>query len=138
MLPRASISGGLKNAVKATHDLDTKAGRAWVQADVNVPLPRRETLYIIGPFTLFLKSRRLTAFVRAEASKDQKEVALSDRTLLLTNMETMVAGQIMVTLQDVSSATPPAFSLISSSTPKNPHSSDDALNTGYAGINLRR
>ncbi len=60
-----------------------------MRADVNVPLPGRETLFIIGPFTLFLKSRRLTAFVRAEASKDQKEVALSDRTLLLTNSEAM-------------------------------------------------
>ncbi|MEP0145359.1 MAG: hypothetical protein ABJE77_10435 [Tateyamaria sp.] len=102
MLPRANIPGGVKNAVKVTHDLDTKAGRAWVQADVNVPLPGRETLFTIGPFTLFLKNSRLTAFVRAEASKDQKEVALSDRALLLTNIEAVVGGQIMVTLQDVS------------------------------------
>lgn len=101
MLPRAKIPGGLKNAVKVTHDLDTKAGRAWVQADVNVPLPGRETLFTIGPFTLFLKNSRLTAFVRAEASKDQKEVGLSDQALLLTNIEAVVAGQIMVTLEDV-------------------------------------
>lgn len=101
MLPRAAVPGGLANAVKLTHDLDTKAGRAWVQADVNVPLPGRETLFSIGPFTLFLRDSRLNAFVRAEASKDQKEAALSDQALLITNIDAVVAGQVMVTLEDV-------------------------------------
>lgn len=101
MLPRAALPGGVTEAVKVTHDLDAKVGRAWVQADVNVTLPAREPMFTIGPFTLFLKDTLLTAFIRAEASKDQSEVALSDQALLLTTIEAVVAGQVMVTLQDV-------------------------------------
>ncbi|MBG6162814.1 gas vesicle protein [Labrenzia sp. EL_195] len=101
MLPRAALPSDLKDAVKVTHDLDTKAGRAWVQADVNIPLPAREPMFSIGPFTLFLKNTLLRAFVRAEASKDQDQVALSDKALLLTTIEAVVAGQTMVTLEDV-------------------------------------
>lgn len=101
MLSGARIPGSLSNAIKVTHDLDTKVGRAWIQADVNVPLPGRETMFTIGPFTLFLRDTLLNAFMRAEASRDQDEVQLSDLALLRTNLEAVVAGQVMVTLQDV-------------------------------------
>ena len=101
MLRSAVIPGSVSNAIKVTHDLDAKAGRAWIQADVNVSLPGREPMFTIGPFTLFLKDTLLNAFMRAEASKDQEDVALSDRSLIKTTIEAVVAGQVMVTLQDV-------------------------------------
>ncbi len=101
MLPSTKLPGGMTNAVKVTHDLDTKAGRAWVQADVDLPLPGREKMFSIGPFTLFLKDSELKAQVRAEASKNQKEVATRDFARLTTKIEAVVSGQIMVTLENV-------------------------------------
>lgn len=101
MLPSAKLPEGLRQVVRLSHDLDAKAGRAWVQADLDVPLPGRQPMFSIGPFTLFLRDSRLTAFLRADASKDSEEVAVTDRALMLTTIEAVVGGQVMVTLQDV-------------------------------------
>ncbi|WP_137136531.1 hypothetical protein [Rhizobium sp. FKY42] len=101
MLPRAKIPGGIANAVKITHDIDPKAGRAWARADVNAPMPDREELFSHGIFTFFLKSSLLKAFLRAEASKDQKEITITDQALLTTTIEMVVGGEVMAALEDV-------------------------------------
>lgn len=101
MLPTAKLPGGLSDAVKVTHDLDIKAGRAWVQADVNLPMPGREKMFSIGPFTLYLRRSLLKAQVRAEADKDSDEVVTTDSASLKTTLEAVVSGQVMVTLEDV-------------------------------------
>lgn len=101
MLPTAKLPGGLSDAVRVTHDLDVKAGRAWVQADVNMPIPGREKMFSIGPFTLYLRRSLLKAQVRAEADKDSDEVVTTDSASLKTTLEAVVSGQVMVTLEDV-------------------------------------
>jgi hypothetical protein len=101
MLPAAKLPGGLRDAVKVTHDLDTKAGRAWVQADVNLKMPKREKMFSIGPFTLYLRKSTLAARIRADASKDSQQVATTDSASMTTTIEAVVSGQVMVTLQDV-------------------------------------
>lgn len=100
LLPSTSIGADFKKYVKLTHDLDTKAGRAWVQADVDAPLAGRQPLFTIGPFTLFVTRSQLTAFLRAEASKDSPEVTVVDKATLKTDLEAVVSGQVLVTLKD--------------------------------------
>ncbi len=101
LLPQTSVGSDFKKHVKLTHDLDTKAGRAWVQADVNAPLAGREALFTIGPFTLFVTNSHLTAFLRADASKDSPDVAITDKASLKTDLEAVVGGQVLVTLKEV-------------------------------------
>ncbi|MEP1573578.1 hypothetical protein [Roseibium album] len=101
LLPQTSVGSDFKKYVELTHDLDTKAGRAWVQADVNAPLAGREALFTIGPFTLFVTQSHLTAFLRAEASKDSPDVTVTDRASLKTDLEAVVGGQVLVTLKEV-------------------------------------
>ncbi|MEP3329319.1 hypothetical protein [Sedimentitalea sp.] len=101
LIGRTKAPGGLAEMVKLTHDLDTKTGRAWVQADVNVPLAGREEMFSIGPFTLYVTRSTLKAFLRAEASKDRPDVKVTDKASLRTDLEAVVGGQVVVTLRDV-------------------------------------
>ena len=101
LLPQTKVGQDIGKYVKLTHDLDTKAGRAWVRADVNLPLPGREKLFTLGPFTLYITRSQLTAFMRAQASKDSPDVTVTDKATLRTDLEAVVSGQVLVTLQDV-------------------------------------
>ncbi|MEM7424456.1 MAG: hypothetical protein AAF441_00040 [Pseudomonadota bacterium] len=92
---------GWADYIDITHQFDKKAVRAWVQIDVDVPIGGRRTLFSIGPFTLFLRNARFSGFVRVEASKDTEQVTQSDFAVIRTDLEAVVAGQVMVTLQDV-------------------------------------
>jgi hypothetical protein len=100
LLPSTLAGSDVKKFVKLTHDLDTKAGRAWVLADVNLPLSGREPLFTSGPFTLYITKSNMTAFMRAEASKDSSDVTVTERAILKTDLEAVVSGQVLVTLKD--------------------------------------
>lgn len=100
LLEKARLDGDLPDWMKVTHDLDEKNGRAWLQVDVDVPLPGRQALFSLGPFTLYFKDSRLVATLRAEASKDSDQIAVTDLAILSTNIEAVVGGQVMVTLED--------------------------------------
>lgn len=100
LLEKAGLDGDLPDWIKVTHGLDKKNGRAWLQVDVDVPLPGRQALFSLGPFTLYFKDSRLVATLRAEASKDSDQIALTDLAILSTNIEAVVGGQVMVTLED--------------------------------------
>lgn len=101
LLPDTKLPGDVNKYAKITHDLDTKAGRAWVQADVNADLAGRNKMFSIGPFTLYITRSRLAAFVRAEASKDRPDVQVTDMSRIITDLEAVVGGQVLVTLTDV-------------------------------------
>ncbi len=87
------------DAVRISHEIDAKQARAWVQIDIDLPLPGRSPLVSIGPFTLDVLDARITATVRLEASKDGDRVAQTGRARLAADFDAVVGGQSMVTLQ---------------------------------------
>lgn len=91
-----------RDAIKVTHAFDKQQFRAWVQIDVDLPLPGRRSLFHIGPVQLDFVNSRLLAQVRLEASKDTDKVEQTGRADLRTDVEAVVGGQSMVTLQKVS------------------------------------
>jgi ElaB/YqjD/DUF883 family membrane-anchored ribosome-binding protein len=92
---------GAGDAVKVTHAFDRKQVRAWVQIDVDLPMPGRKPLFAIGPFTLDFIDPRLQATVRLEASKDSDKVAQTGSARLTTDADAVVGGQSMVTLREL-------------------------------------
>ncbi|MDR0279426.1 MAG: hypothetical protein LBJ37_16230 [Paucimonas sp.] len=101
LLPGYKLSAAAKDAIRVTHEFDKKNLRAWVQVDVDLPLPERRSLFSVGPVTLDLMNARITAVVRLEASKDSAEVAQTGTATLLTDFDAVVAGTSMVTLSQV-------------------------------------
>ena len=101
LFPDTNFSNSLSDPVKVSHDIDTTTGRAWVRADINAPLQGRQPLFSLGPFVLYLTDSLLTAFIRAEASKDKEDAEVRDHAALKTTIEAVVAGQVMVKLKDV-------------------------------------
>ncbi len=101
LIPDFGNAGGFSEYIDVTHDFDKKAVRAWVKIDVSIPIKGRRKLFSIGPFTLFFRDSMLDGFVRIEASKDTDEVTSTDLAIIQTNIEAVVGGQVMVTLQDV-------------------------------------
>ena len=93
------LPSSANEAVKLTHAFDKKQFRAWVQIDIDLPLPGRSTLFAIGPFALDFIDARLQATVRLEASKDSDKVAQTGTARLTTDADASVGGQSMVTLR---------------------------------------
>lgn len=92
---------GAKDAIKISHAVDKTQFRAWVQIDVDLPMPGRKALFTVGPFKLDFVDSRMVGVVRLEASKDSDRVEQSGRASLQTNIDAVVSGQSMVTLQKV-------------------------------------
>jgi hypothetical protein len=95
------VPEGAADAIKISHEFDKKAARAWVQIDVNVPLPGRSTLFNAGPFKLDFVDSKMVGVVRLEASKDTEKVQQTGNSVISTNIEAVVAGQKMVRLEQV-------------------------------------
>lgn len=90
------IPAGVREAVRITHDFDQKQARAWVQVDIDAPMPGRRSLFSIGPFKIDFVDMRLTGQVRLEASKGQEKVTQSGFGRIGTVIDTVVGGQSMV------------------------------------------
>ncbi|SDG42224.1 hypothetical protein [Pseudomonas abietaniphila] len=101
LLPGYMLPAAAKDAIRVTHEFDKKNLRAWVQVDVDLPLPERRSLFSVGPVTLDLLNTKISAVVRLEASKDSAEVEQSGTATLLTDFDAVVAGTSMVTLSQV-------------------------------------
>lgn len=101
LLPGYTLPAAAKDAIRVTHEFDKKNLRAWVQVDVDLPLPERRSLFSVGPVTLDLLNTKISAVVRLEASKDGAEVEQSGTATLLTDFDAVVAGTSMVTLSQV-------------------------------------
>lgn len=95
------LPAGAANAIKISHAFDKKALRAWVQIDVKLPMRERKSLFSIGPFSLDFVDSDFFAEVRLEASKDTDRVETTGRAALTTNIEAVVAGEAMVSLNKV-------------------------------------
>lgn len=90
------LPAGLGEAVRVTHDFDKKQARAWVQVDIDAPMPGRRSLFSIGPFTCDFVDMRLIGQVRLEASKDTERVTQTGFGRIGTTMDMVVSGQSMV------------------------------------------
>lgn len=92
---------GARDAIQLAHEFDRKQCRAWVQLDIDLPLPGRKSLFKVGPFTLDFVDSVLRATVRLEASKDSERVEQSGHASLVTTVDAVISGQSMVALQNL-------------------------------------
>lgn len=96
MFKGASLSDSVRDAIRLTHDFDRQHARAWVQVDIDAPLPGRHTLFSIGPFQCDFVDLRILGQMRAEASKDSDEVTQTGYGRLGGTLDMVVSGQSMV------------------------------------------
>ncbi|UOM36747.1 hypothetical protein [Acuticoccus sp. I52.16.1] len=101
LLGDVGLDGDVPDWLKVTHDLDVKAGRAWILATLDAPVPGRKALFALGPFVMYVRNSTLKAWLRAEANKDEAETEVTDYAEFLTTIEAVVGGQTMVTLEAV-------------------------------------
>ena len=92
---------GADEIIKISSDFNKKQLRAWVQADIDVPLPKRSTLFSIGVFKLDFVSSRMRGEVKLEASEDTDAVKQTGFALIDTTLQAIVSGQTMVTIEKV-------------------------------------
>ncbi len=91
-----TIPAGIRDAIKVTHDFDKKQARAWVQVDINAPMPGRRSLFSVGVFKADFVDMQLVGQIRLEASKDQDKVTQTGFGRIGTVIDLVVGGQSMV------------------------------------------
>ncbi|WP_438749194.1 hypothetical protein [Pararhizobium sp. O133] len=90
------MPSGIQEAIRVTHDFDKAQARAWVQVDIDAPMPGRRTLFSLGVFQIDFVDIHLTGQVRLEASKDQDRVTQTGFGRIDTTIDVIAAGQSMV------------------------------------------
>ncbi|KQT06540.1 hypothetical protein ASG42_02850 [Rhizobium sp. Leaf391] len=90
------MPAGMKDAIRITHDFDKAQARAWVQVDIDAPMPGRRTLFSLGVFQIDFVDMRMTGQVRLEASKDQDRVTQTGFGRIDTTIDVIAAGQSIV------------------------------------------
>jgi hypothetical protein len=68
------MPAGVRDAIRVTHDFDKAQARAWVQIDIDAPMPGRRSLFSVGVFKAGFVNMKLQGQVRIEASKDSDTV----------------------------------------------------------------
>jgi len=96
LLKGYKLPAGVRDAVRVTHDFDKKQARAWVQVDIDAPMPGRRSLFSVGAFKADFVDMRLTGQVRLEASKDTDKVTETGHGRIGTVIDLVVGGQSMV------------------------------------------
>ena len=87
------LPAGVRDAIKVTHDFDKAQARAWVQLDINAPMPGRRSLFSVGPFSADFVDMAFTGRVRLEASKDEDRPTESGFGRIDTSIDIVVGGQ---------------------------------------------
>lgn len=87
---------GVKDAVRLSHDFDKKQARAWVQVDIDAPMPGRRNLFSLGLFQADFVDMQLSGQVRFEVAKDSEEVTQTGHARIGTMVDLVVSGQSMV------------------------------------------
>lgn len=96
LLKGYKIPAGVSDAVRVTHDFDKKQARAWVQVDIDAPMPGRRSLFSVGVFKADFVDMRMTGQVRLEASKDTDKVTETGYGRVGAAIDLVVGGQSMV------------------------------------------
>ncbi|MGY2490074.1 hypothetical protein [Cupriavidus sp. CP313] len=90
------LPADISNAIRVTHDLDRKAGRAWVQIDINAPLPGKTEMFSLSVFQANLINARLSGQLRLEVDQNRPDVTQSGLGRIDAGLEMVVSGQPMV------------------------------------------
>ncbi|MBR0860663.1 hypothetical protein JQ614_02480 [Bradyrhizobium diazoefficiens] len=96
LLKGYKVPDSVRDAVRITHDFEQKQARAWVQVDINAPMPGRRSLFALGPFQADLVDMVLLGQVRLVASKDQDQVTETGFGRIAASIDVVVGGQSMV------------------------------------------
>lgn len=99
LLKGQKVPAGVRDAIKVTHDFDKKRARAWVQVDINAPMPGRRSLFSVGVFKAEFVDMHFVGQVRLEASKDQDKVSQTGFGRIGTKIDMVVGGQSMVSFE---------------------------------------
>ncbi|MCP3404462.1 apolipoprotein A1/A4/E family protein [Bradyrhizobium sp. CCGB01] len=95
------MPAGAGDSIRLTHDFDKTQMKAWVQVDINLPVPGRCSLFSLEVFQADLVEMRVTGQVRLEASKDSETVSQTGFGRVDANLDMVVGGQSMVTFQSL-------------------------------------
>ncbi|MCK8663765.1 hypothetical protein M1M11_02585 [Pseudomonas azerbaijanoccidens] len=90
------IPQGIADAIILTHEFNPKKGRAWVQIDINAPMPGRRSLFSMEVFKADFVDMKVTAQVRFEATEDDPNITQTGFGRIETVIDLAVAGQSMV------------------------------------------
>lgn len=96
MLKGYKVPSGVADAVRITHDFDKAQARAWVEIDIDAPMPGRRSLFSVGVFKADFVDMRLGGKVRLEASKDDEKVTETGLGRIDAVIDLVVGGQSMV------------------------------------------
>lgn len=95
------LPDGAGDAIRITHDFDKTKMLAWVQVDINLPMPGRRSLFSLEVFQADLVEMNMTGRVRLEVSKDSQTVSQTGFGRVDANLDMVVGGQSMVTFQSL-------------------------------------
>ncbi len=109
------------DAIRVTHAFDERRFQGWVQADIDLPLAGRKTLFSAGPFTVNFVDSRMTGYVRVATSGGPGEVSHTGRAELTTHIEVVASGQTIVTLRNTVISFDQASGVDVSIDPRNVH-----------------
>ncbi len=96
LLKGYKLPDGVRDAVRITHDFDKKQGRAWVQVDIDAPMPGRRSLFSVGIFKADFVDMRLSGQARFEVSQDNEKVTQTGHGRMGAVVDMVVSGQSMV------------------------------------------
>lgn len=92
--------------IHVTHGFDKRTLRAWVQADIDVPLTGSHDLFEFGPVVVSLDGARFTAHARAEIdasgrfNKEASGLISADWVLTLSDSDLVTFKDTRLTFQD--------------------------------------
>ena len=87
--------------IKISHGFDRQAERAWVKANVDLPLSGRKKVFAIGPVELILNSAIFTAEMKLEGGISQP-AQKSVNGKIFGDWEIMVGGTTVLIIKDTS------------------------------------
>lgn len=86
-------------AVRISHGFDKAQARAWVQIDIDAPMPGRRSLFCLGALQTDFVDMRARAQVRMEASKDSEAISQTGFSRIDTTIDVVAGGQSMVAFE---------------------------------------
>ncbi|HDR8955665.1 phage tail tape measure protein [Burkholderia vietnamiensis] len=93
------LPADVAKAIVVTHEFNPKQGRAWLQIDIDVPMPGRRSLFSLEVFKADFVDMHVKAQVRFEANDKDSDVTQTGFGRIDTEVDLAVSGQSMVRLE---------------------------------------
>ncbi len=100
LLPGVELPDSIGDRLKITHDFDKKQAKAWLQVDIDVPIPDDVEFFSAGPFLAQLVRPQFQGQLRLEASKDTDQVSNTGHGRISTALDLQVSGGSLVRFED--------------------------------------